>query len=479
MKNHTVILAAVLASTPVVLSHPQQEVLNVGEYPSRLLQTVPILNHGHDALDRLRNIFDSGGESFNSTGGAAESSLFVPADRDSTFPFDSSSTGYTSPPEFVKNMYLGNGDSKPWISNTPARLAADFPWMVALLGDKELTPDPKANEPVKVKTNPRWRWADYWRPLNLYKVFLSRKAAQTSGNGLVIDEILKALSSGDLSTALFPNDVKSLLLANEKAITSSTKPWVGAPAKSRPTQYPTFDNVKVTHAAGTSGAAFKQANPVGPMSLESTFILATQLAGINWKTLRAKLKPEHLAAGVYWAGAITPEKKDDQRIQERRKSFAERVMGYVSRPNTPSSGSPDSGFYLVLDVDPDKDGFSDPTKNVFVFAAHLIDQHSRVYVKNTNSLRNLGYATPYLPGKGNPPQIPSSNKGDDVRFYAHAHAGVMQYSTWMNWIGQTITPGKKGEKMPNYIQIGEMHLYFLLEDENDIWPRSTWIKRNP
>ncbi len=78
MKNHTVILAAVLASTPVVLSNPQQEVLNVGEYPSRLLQTVPILNHGHDALDRLRNIFDSGGESFNSTGGAAESSLFVP-----------------------------------------------------------------------------------------------------------------------------------------------------------------------------------------------------------------------------------------------------------------------------------------------------------------------------------------------------------------------------------------------------------------
>ncbi len=128
----------------------------------------------------------------------------------------------------------------------------------------------------------------------------------------------------------------------------------------------------------------------------------------------------------------------------------------------------------------------------------VIDQHSRVYVKNTNSLRNLGYATPYLPGKGNPPQIPSSNKGDDVRFYAHAvsvpsntyglmtllisslkHAGVMQYSTWMNWIGQSelistrrtlstheinlplhtaITPGKKGEKMPNYIQIGEMHL---------------------
>lgn len=220
--------------------------------------------------------------------------------------------------------------------------------MVALLGDKELTPDPKANEPVKVKTNPRWRWADYWRPLNLYKVFLSRKAAQTGGNGLVIDEILKALPSGDLSTALFPNDVKSLLLANEKAITSSTKPWVGAPAKSRPTQYPTFDNVKVTHAAGTSGAAFKQANPVGPMSLESTFILATQLAGINWKTLRAKLKPEHLATGVYWAGAVTPEKKDDQRIQERRKSFTERVMGYVSRPNTPSSGSPDSGFYLVV-----------------------------------------------------------------------------------------------------------------------------------
>ncbi|KAI0084029.1 hypothetical protein BDY19DRAFT_998005 [Irpex rosettiformis] len=452
-------LVVALIYAPFVVSHSQQEVLT------------------------SEVVLDSGDEFLNLTKWETHPSLFVPSDKESTFPFDSTSTGYTSIPQFVKNLYLGDGDYKPWINNTPARLGTDFPWMVTRLGDKDLVPDPTANppEPVKVTTNPRWRWADCWRPLNAYKIFLTRNAAQATGNGLVIDELIKALPSGDLTTALFPTDVKNLLLANEKAIVNSNKNWVGYPASSRPTQYTPFDGVKVTHAGTTSGAAFKQTNPVGPMSLDATFILATQLAGINWKTVRAQIGSSQLQAGVYWAGAITPEKKDDQLIREKRKApLTERTMGYVSRPQSPNmaKGSPDTGFYVVLDIDPKIDGYNNPNKNVFVFAAHLIDQHSRVYIKNTASLRNLAYATPYQPGKGSPPQIPSTNKGEDVRFYAHAHAAVMPYTTWMNWIGQDIKPGQKGEPMPNYIQIGEMHLYFLLEDEHDVWPRSAYLKHN-
>lgn len=227
--------------------------------------------------------------------------------------------------------------------------------MVARLGDKDLVPETSAGEYVKTTTQPRWRWADCWRPLNAYKIFLSRNAAQTGGNGLVVDELIKALPSGDLTTALFPTDVKNLLLANEKAIVNSGKNWVGYPASSRPSQYTPFDGVKVTHAGTASGAAFKQTNPVGPMSLDATFILATQLAGINWKTVRAQIGSSQLQAGVYWAGAITPEKKDDQLIREKRKApLVERTMGYVSRPQTANmaKGSPDTGFYIVVRYSP-------------------------------------------------------------------------------------------------------------------------------
>ncbi|KAI0682333.1 hypothetical protein BC835DRAFT_1400730 [Cytidiella melzeri] len=220
------------------------------------------------------------------------------------------------------------------------------------------------------------------------------------------------------------------------------------------------------------------------MSLEASFILATQLAGINWKKLLSKIGKDEVQKGIYWAGAIIPENKKDQVIKERRQAYptAERNMGWLSRVATSqNTGSPDVGFYLVLDIDPKVDGF-DPKikKNVFVFAAHLIDPHSRVYVKDTNQLRNLAYATPYAPAATTPPQIASTNKGENVRFYAHAHSAVLPFTDWMKWVGQELKPGQtKGEPMPVYSQIGEMHLYFLTEDEHAVWPRRDFINRNP
>jgi hypothetical protein len=223
--------------------------------------------------------------------------------------------------------------------------------MVARLGDVELTPDPNANppEPVTTKMNPRWRWADYWRPLNLYKVALSTASSKPTG-GYVIKQLLTGLPTNDLSTALFPQDVKNLLIANEKVIVDSKQDWVGKPQSPRPTNYMPFPGVKVTHAGTDSGAAFKQTGAVGPMSLEATFILATQLAGINWQTLLSKIGKDEVETGVYWAGAITPDGKDDQVIREQRKSYAARNMGYLSRPGrlADMKGSPDAGFYLMV-----------------------------------------------------------------------------------------------------------------------------------
>ncbi|KAI0703498.1 hypothetical protein BC835DRAFT_1303239 [Cytidiella melzeri] len=459
-----------LALSPLVFSLSQQEVLRV-------------------APEAAACTFDTTSDAVNTN------ASFLPKDTYSTFPYDSKSTDFTTTTLFVRNLYQGIADKKPWILNAPAGVGKDFPWMVSRIGNAELTPDGSANpaEPVANRTNPSWRWRDVWRPLNLYKNLLGQKAAGSSGSGFVVDELLKGLSTTDkLTTALFPADVQKLLVDNEKVIVASKQEWVGFPANAtRPKQYAPFPGVKVSYAAGSSGAAFKQTGAVGPMSLEASFILATQLAGINWKKLLSKIGKDEVQAGVYWAGAIIPENKNDQVIKERRQSYptAERNMGWLSRVATSqNTGSPDAGFYLVLDIDPKVNGF-DPkiNKNVFVFAAHpyltaemaVIDPHSRVYVKDTDQLQKLVYATPYAPATTTPPQIATANKGEHVRFYAHAHSAVLPYTDWMNWVGQELKPGQsKGEPMPVYSQIGEMHLYFLSEDEASVWPRLEFIQKN-
>ncbi|KAI0682120.1 hypothetical protein BC835DRAFT_950666 [Cytidiella melzeri] len=450
-----------LALSPLVFSLSQQEVLRVAP--------------------------EAAACTFDTTSDAVKmNASFLPTDTYSTFPFVSKSTVFTGTTQFIKNLYLGDTDKKPWILNTPDNVAKEFPWMVSRIGNPNLTADESAKpkEPVANTTNPSWRWRDVWRPLNLYKVLLNQKAAGSSGTGFVVAEFLKGLPSDPLTTALFPPDIKKLLVDNEKVIVASKQEWVGTPASAtRPKQYTPFSGIKVSYAAGKSGAAFKQTGAVGPMSLEASFILATQLAGINWKKLLSKIGKGEVQTGVYWTGAILPENKNDQVIKERRLSYptAERNMGWLSRLATSqATGSPDAGFYLVLDIDPKVNGF-DPkiNKNVFVFAAHLIDPHSRVYVKDTEQLRNLAYATPYAPAAKTPPQIASANGGENVRFYAHAHSAVVSYTEWMKWVGQELKPGQtKGQPMPVYSQIGEMHLYILSEDENAVWPRLEFLHEN-
>ncbi|KAI0682334.1 hypothetical protein BC835DRAFT_1524570 [Cytidiella melzeri] len=354
------------------------------------------------------------------------STSFLPDDTYSTFPFDKDSPEFTNIPQFVTNLSVfNNEDHKPWITHVPDNVDKEYPWMVSQIGNDQLTPDKSAGETVEKQTNPRWRWRDVWRPLNLYKVLLNQKAAENRGSGLVLHEFLSGLPDGDLTTALYPKDIKDLLIKNEKAIVASKRNWVGFPTNAtRPKQYPMFPDVKVTHAAGTS-----------------------VLAGINWKTLSADIRAAKDETNIHWTGAIVLENKGKDQHIEERKGWANqpRKMGWLSKiPTIPAnSGDPDAGFYLVAD------GIKDKNKIVFVFAAHLIDQHSRVFVKNTKLLRNLPYATPYAPGTKTPPQIVYTKAGTDVRYYAHAHSAVMAYTDWMNWVGQVLKPGQtKGERMP-------------------------------
>jgi hypothetical protein len=216
--------------------------------------------------------------------------------------------------------------------------------MIKYLGDPQLKADPK--EPVGDLRNPNWRWAEMWRVLNVYNTLLSTKAAGANGNGLAVTEYLASLGSDALSKALFPTSVKDLLKKNEKIIAEKgqTKPWVGHPSNKDPLA--PFKGIYITSGKDMK---FGQECPVGPLSIEASFILATQLAGINWKTLKSQMTEDAELAGVYWTTAIVPyEKKDNVIVEHRGDGYFNRNFGYLSRRGQPVTGSPDGGFMLVV-----------------------------------------------------------------------------------------------------------------------------------
>ena len=220
--------------------------------------------------------------------------------------------------------------------------------MIKRVGNAELTPDTGAGEYVGDRRNPNWRWAEMWRVLAVYKSLLNTAAAKSGGNGLSVTEYVNKLDSDALSNALFPPAIRTLLKNNEQAIIKARQPWVGTPSHRSP--FNPFPNVLVTSA---TGARFKQDCPVGPLSIEASFILATQLAGINWKTLNGQITDDVKHAGVYWLNTIIPYDNQDNIIEELRgRPYQTRNLGYLSRRGEPVTGSPDAGFSLVVRTQP-------------------------------------------------------------------------------------------------------------------------------
>jgi hypothetical protein len=101
---------------------------------------------------------------------------------------------------------------------------------------------------VQNLANPRWSAGEaVWRVLNVLRTV----QAQSMTSQTPIAAFLGQQGTTGLDLALFPNDVRSLLIANEQVITSSSEPWVGRnnPAGA---ETPPFAGVQVAHA-GPSG----------------------------------------------------------------------------------------------------------------------------------------------------------------------------------------------------------------------------------
>lgn len=211
-----------------------------------------------------------------------------------------------------------------------------------------------SGEPVGDLRNPNWRWAEMWRVLVVYKTLLSTTAAGTEGNGYAVTEYLSNLGNDALSKALFPPGVRELLINNENIIVPKNLKWVGHPSHKGPLA--PLEGIRITSGLDMR---FKQECPVGPLSIEACFILATQLAGINWKTLNTQINEVKDAKlnGIYWMNAIVPHDNQDSHIREHRPKAGEkdrsRNFGYLSRRAKPvvkdvTTGSTDAGFSLVV-----------------------------------------------------------------------------------------------------------------------------------
>jgi hypothetical protein len=207
------------------------------------------------------------------------------------------------------------------------------------IGDEKLKP--VAGEPVAHTQNPSWRWAESWRAINVWE------ALRTTGGKKPVFTYLDALGEHQ-KDAMWPKQLRELLLQNEELIVTSKKDWVGR-TKNTDGKYAPFPGVKVMDA-GKSSLKYYQTGAVGPMCIEAAFLLATQLAGINWAALRARIKVHDIETGVYWNSAILPQGKGDEHIADIRVNpYPSRTLGYLSRPpNSSPSGSPDAGFYLVV-----------------------------------------------------------------------------------------------------------------------------------
>jgi hypothetical protein len=231
--------------------------------------------------------------------------------------------------------------------------------MVKYMGNPQLTE--AKGEPVSDSKNPNWRWAEMWRVLNVYKTLLWIADTKAGNHGYVgaVTEYLNGLDKNDLSEALFPEEVKKLLRENEDKIVNQPKkrkalPWVGHPSHQGPIAQ--FEGIQITSGKDMK---FGQECPVGPLSIEASFILATQLAGINWQTLNSHISQNAKLNGVYWMNAIIPHDRQDSHIVERRiiseQKDISRNFGYLSRRATsfdsnrdPVTGSPDAGFLLLV-----------------------------------------------------------------------------------------------------------------------------------
>ncbi|KAK7042978.1 hypothetical protein VNI00_008715 [Paramarasmius palmivorus] len=386
------------------------------------------------------------------------------------FPFDPTDITFVVIARFLQALYR-----QYWINREQVQRTS-FETTLTAIGNRDLTP--LNGEPVANAANPRWRVSDGWRAINVFRNLLN---AAGNSNTPVADWLGRqpTSSSDNLERAAMPQALRDLFIANEQAINNGDLPWAGR--DSRRTAYP---GVNALHGGG-SNLGYYQGGAIGPFPMEGAFVMATQLAGINWREMAQR----NLRRPVFWLNAIVPRPPGDQGVPQCLRQYADghefdpqrsRIMGFMLRDGE-AAGGPREGFYVVIDVDGEQDVNTNPDRNVFVFVVHTIDPHSRINVPNANNLRNLQYtqfnpsSSPDAAPRGPGADDPDNNRAAQQRFFAHAHAGYFPWRRISEFMNQDPASSTR-VGFPGYVQIGSFHIYINSENENDnIHPRGKYL----
>ncbi|KAL0948342.1 hypothetical protein HGRIS_010928 [Hohenbuehelia grisea] len=288
--------------------------------------------------------------------------------------------------------------------------------------------------------------------------------------------------------ALFPATVRGLLTDNENQIQGATvaRTWTGRNINARASEYAApFDNVQVGF---DRRLGYFQRGNAGPFGLEAAFLLAAQVAGVNWNEVHRVAAQRRPARRQTWfTGVIQPTMgpADGECLTDQEN----RQVGYTQLAPGATNNAPRAGVYFALDLDPDL-GEDDINHNVFLFVVHPHDRSSIIHVPNAPDLNNIGLtrydpeptretARFHLPGRvtnAEPGTLDNPVPGNlATRPFAHAHATMMNYREYTNWVtqGQTQTP----RNFPGYTPFGFLHLYILSEDSDPVFDRLDYLSR--
>ncbi|KAG8709232.1 hypothetical protein FRC08_018453 [Ceratobasidium sp. 394] len=158
-----------------------------------------------------------------------------------------------------------------------------------------------------------------WRPTEIaYRVNgMFRNIINTAMTN-VDDPVARWLNQNVPTTpgqrAQFPDSVRQLLLRNSGYVHDLSRgngiTWVGQNRQVTGKVTAPFPNVQVGY---DQGMGFFQRGNAGPFSVEAAFLMATQLAGINF---RAVARAYQTNPAGWWMGVLTPGLRDRQCLQE-------------------------------------------------------------------------------------------------------------------------------------------------------------------
>ncbi|KAG8695890.1 hypothetical protein FRC09_008867, partial [Ceratobasidium sp. 395] len=222
-----------------------------------------------------------------------------------------------------------------------------------------------------------------WRPTEIgYRVnTMFRNIINVAMTQNVDDPVARWLNTNPSTTegqrAQFPDSVRQLLLDNSARVHDLSRgngvTWIGQNQRFTP------GGLTAPFAGTVAGydqrMTFYQRGNAGPFSLEAAFLMATQLAGINFRAVARSY--QNNPAG-WWMGVMTIGQTARECLQEHDTAdVPTRTYGrFESNPGS-TEHDPRAGTYMAFDLDPDLPN-DDPNHNVFVFVVHALDANSVV-----------------------------------------------------------------------------------------------------